>query len=628
MKKIFPSHTLKKATKLLVYAFHLFQRKKSKLSEEQKKTFESHLKALQSAILKKEKKNTKTEVKAVKSLLEKLFPKTPFQKGLSFLFALLIALCFALLIRQTLFELYEIPTGSMRPTLKEKDRLVVSKTTFGINTPFSLNQIYFNPNLVERNGIVVFSGEGMDIRDVDTRYFYIFPGKKQYVKRLIGKPGDTLYFYGGLIYGIDQDGNDISQELQLSRLSNIEHIPFIQFEGKALTPPQPTNGVYTPAILYQMNEPVAKLYVNGANQPIGTTLPILVNSNKVSPAPAYYDDLWGIKNFGMGRLLTRPQVAQYSSENLQDLPEGVLYLEIQHHPNLQNMKVKRDIRGRLRPMIGLNTSVIPLNEHHIETLFSHLYTARFIVKNGLAYRYGLPKSALQSPFLPKLPGVPDGTYEFYDGIAYKISWEGVSFELPKDHPIYTLDANRMQLFYNLGIEFDTRIVPPNNYPTSFPSRYVYYRNGALYAMGSPLFLPSDPMLDLFEQKEMAKQESSPRNFHYVPFVDHGAPINPDGSLNSDLVRQFGITIPNKMYLVLGDNHAMSADSREFGFVPEKNLKGSPDLIFWPPGPRFGLPNQPLYPFMNFPRAVMWAIVALSLGGYFIYQRERNKLPLL
>ena len=89
--------------------------------------------------------------------------------------------------------------------------------------------------LIQRNSIVVFSGEDMDIRDVDTHYFYIFPGKKQYVKRLIGKPGDTLYFYGGLIYGMDKEGKDISHELQLSRLNQIEHIPFIQFEGKITT---------------------------------------------------------------------------------------------------------------------------------------------------------------------------------------------------------------------------------------------------------------------------------------------------------------------------------------------------------------------------------------------------------
>ncbi len=628
MKSFFTSPSFKKATKLLTYAFNLFQRKKSRLSAIQKTNFESHLKSLQDAILNKEKRKVKDEVKIVKALLEQLFPKTPLQKGLSFLLALFIALCFALLIRQTLFELYEIPTGSMRPTLKEKDRLIVSKTSFGINTPFKLNQIYFEPSLVQRNGIVVFSGEDMDIRDVDTRYFYIFPGKKQYVKRLIGKPGDTLYFYGGLIYGTDKEGCDISQELQLDRLKQIEHIPFIQFEGKLITASQPINGVYTPVIIYQMNEPVVKLSINESNQAQGTTLPILVNSNKISPAPTFYDDLWGIKNFGMGRLLTKQQVLQFTNETLQNVPEGLLYLEIQHHPNLQNIKVKRDIRGRVRPMIGLNTSIIPLNETHIQTLFSNLYTARFVVKNEFAYRYGLPESATQSPFLPAIANVPNGTYEFYNGIAYKISWEGIAFELEKNHPLYQLDPQRMQLFYNLGIEFDTRIIPPNSYPSTFPSRYVYFRDGALYAMGSPVFYPSDPFLSIFNQQEIAKQEPTQKSYNYVPFIDHGPPLHPNGTLNIPLIQQFGLTIPDKMYLVLGDNHAMSADSREFGFVPEKNLKGAPDLIFWPPGHRFGPPNQSPYPFMNFPRSIMWAIIAFGISGYLIFQRKKNKLPLI
>lgn len=73
---------------------------------------------------------------------------------------------------------------------------------------------------------------------------------------------------------------------------------------------------------------------------------------------------------------------------------------------------------------------------------------------------------------------------------------------------------------------------------------------------------------------------------------------------------------------------MSADSREFGFVPEQNLKGAPDCIFWPPGPRFGSPNQPAYPFMNFPRAIMWTVVAGAILAYTLYQKRRNKLPLL
>ena len=112
----------------------------------------------------------------------------------------------------------------MRPTLKESDFLVVSKTDFGLNIPLTTSHFYFDPSLVQRGEIVVFTGENMDIADSDTVYFYLFPGKKQFVKRLIAKPGDTLYFYGGKVYGIDEAGRDITSELQLPELDKIDHI--------------------------------------------------------------------------------------------------------------------------------------------------------------------------------------------------------------------------------------------------------------------------------------------------------------------------------------------------------------------------------------------------------------------
>ncbi|MBI3237208.1 MAG: signal peptidase I, partial [Chlamydiales bacterium] len=411
------TYSLKKSKTVLRQIYHLLLKNKKRLSKESLQQITSALLALQEAILKKDRSLAADLANRVESLSSLLFKKSAFQHVKDLLIALAFALSIAILVRQMWFEFYEIPSGSMRPTLKEQDRLVVSKTCFGINLPLRPQQIYFDPDLVQRNSIVVFTGENMDIRDVDTMYFYLFPGKKQYIKRLIGKPGDILYFYGGLIYGIDEKGKDISSELQLASLEKIDHIPFIDFDRKIVAPSSTTNGYYSPIILYQMNEPVAKLYVNAQGQAKGEMLRLTdVHAAKAPPIESY-SQMWGFANFGMTRLLTKEQVRALTDQDPNAMTDGVFYLEIQHHPSLTTAKIVKDDFGRMRPAIGFSTSIIPLKEEHIQALFENMYTARFEVKNGFAYRYGYSESGFSgnSLFLPHLSNIPNGCYEFYYG---------------------------------------------------------------------------------------------------------------------------------------------------------------------------------------------------------------------
>ena len=621
-------YSLRKCKHILRHSFHQFKRKKKKLSPEYRSLIAETLLALQEEIKYGRRDKADELAKQLESLSAAHLKKNTWDHLIELVIALAFALGVALLIRQMWFEFYEIPSGSMRPTFKEQDRLVVSKTDFGINIPMTASEFYFDPALVQRNGIVIFTGENMDIHDVDTMYFYIFPGKKQYIKRMIGKPGDILYFYGGQIYGIDSSERDISSELQITDLKKIDHIPFIDFDRKISVPPHPVGGIYSPVYIYQMNEPVAKLSVTPSGLIRGDmVVPPQIHSPGAPPV-ADYGDLWGFKNFGMVRLLTRDQVKNLTDQNLSSMEDGVLYLEIRHHPSLTNAKLIRDEFGRLRPNIGLSTSIIPLQEGQLKAIFQNIYTARFVVKNGLAYRYGANlKNSSATMFLPHLEGVPDGCYEFYEGKAYEIKWQGISKELPPSHPLYRFDPARVQLFFNLGIEWDTRFSPQVKNQRLVPARYTYFRDESLFLLGAPILMKGDPTLENFLQRENQRKESSNPQSPYHPFEDLGPPVNSDGTLNLDLVRQNGILVPPKMYLVLGDNHAMSADSREFGFVPESNLRGGPDFIFWPPGPRWGAPNQPPYPFINFPRVIVWLIAAGCIGASYIYWHKRNHLPL-
>jgi len=96
---------------------------------------------------------------------------------------LFYALIIALLIRSILFQPFYIPSSSMEPNLLIGDRLFVSKYSYGYSRhsfPFSLK--IFNDRFLERKpkrgDIIVFKTPADNRTD--------------YIKRLIGLPGDTI----------------------------------------------------------------------------------------------------------------------------------------------------------------------------------------------------------------------------------------------------------------------------------------------------------------------------------------------------------------------------------------------------------------------------------------------------
>ncbi len=597
----------KKAKQIFFHVYRRFKRKETSLNEQARTELRSCLKSFEEAILSSNRADCERLATRAKQLAAQYMPKGFFKQTLDFVIGLAFALVIAVIVRQVWFEFYEIPTGSMRPTLKEQDRLVVSKTSFGINIPLRPDHAYFSEELVKRNGIMTLTSDKMDIADADTRYFYLFPGKKQFVKRMIGKPGDCLYFYGGQIYGIDANSEDISSELQQPQLELIDHIPFLRLEGQLTFPIGPTGGVYPKAVIHQMGQPIALL--EGEK---GKLLSLASIHDEQSPLPTTYGELWGIDNFAMARLLTKEEAIADGAPPSQ---EAVLYLELTHHPRLDRLELVRDLQGRLRPGFRYEISLLPLDQASIETLFSHLYTARFRVKNGLVTRYSIEGTEpMPLQLIPRISDVADGLYEFYYGKAYKIGWQGIATELPANHPLYLKTAERLLLWFNLGLEFNNLYKPSSRLPLK-PHRYAYFRNGDLFVMGQSLWKKGDAQLSSFIEKETSLATKG----NYLPFIDQGPP-------SLETIKSFGLKIPPQRYLVLGDNHAMSGDSRLFGFVPEGNLRGAPNFIFWPYGHRWGSPNQPPYPWLTLPNIVVWVLFLLIIGIWRQVHLQRTKLP--
>jgi signal peptidase I len=538
----------------------------------------------------------------LQELLHKHAPRSLFDKVFESAGSILSALVIAIAIRTIWFEPYSIPSGSMRPTLKENDYLVVSKTDFGINVPLLPSHFYFDPHLVKRGTTIVFSGEELDIPGVDTVYFGLFPGKKQFVKRLIGKPGDSLYFYGGHVYGVDSRGRDLA-ELRDPRYCR-EHIPCIQFDGRVQA-----KDPFSPVEIRHVNQLVSTFSLT----PIGTIAGETIHPATGQPLK-HFSDLYGLKNYALCRLLSSKEAETLHPGEKSALEEAPYYLELYHHPSILGAKVEKDLFGRIRPSLKISTSLIPLHDKHLSALSASLSTSRFVVKDGSAKASGRSRSV-------PLPQVADGTYEIDAGVAYQIHWAGVATRLPADHPLQARPYPLLQTLFNHGVDWEPSFSPPAKLQGIYPSRYAYFRDHELCLFATPIWKQSDPTLTLFLKREYQKQSISPSNRPYFPFDDAGPPLKPDGSIDAEFVRAHGISVPEHSYFVLGDNQPNSGDSRDFGFVPEGNLRGSVSFLFWPPGPRWGRIPQPPIDHFTLPNGVVWIFF---LSAYALFRRYKQR----
>ena len=101
---------------------------------------------------------------------------------------LLGALIIAILIRSLLFQPFYIPSSSMEPTLLVGDRIFVSKYIYG----YSKHSFPFSPNIFNDR---IFSKEPQ----IGDLVVFKTPAdnRTDYIKRLIGLPGDTIQFING-----------------------------------------------------------------------------------------------------------------------------------------------------------------------------------------------------------------------------------------------------------------------------------------------------------------------------------------------------------------------------------------------------------------------------------------------
>ena len=100
--------------------------------------------------------------------------------------SIVIAFILAMFIRTFFIQAFKIPSGSMRMTLVEGDRLMVNKLRYGPKIPFSKAGRLPGFDKPQRGDIIVF----------------VYPGepKRDFIKRLIAFGGETVEIKEGDIY--------------------------------------------------------------------------------------------------------------------------------------------------------------------------------------------------------------------------------------------------------------------------------------------------------------------------------------------------------------------------------------------------------------------------------------------
>ena len=112
-----------------------------------------------------------------------------------------VAVAVALLLRAFVVEAFQIPSGSMIPTLEVGDHIFVSKFSYGLSIPFTDTKIlqYAQP---KRGDVIVFK----------------FPQdhSTDYIKRVVGLPGDVIEMKQEELY---INGKPVSRE-RIPRVCN------------------------------------------------------------------------------------------------------------------------------------------------------------------------------------------------------------------------------------------------------------------------------------------------------------------------------------------------------------------------------------------------------------------------
>ena len=122
--------------------------------------------------------------------------------------SLIVFIALMSVFRSAVADWYEVPTGSMKPTIQEGDRILTDKMAYDIRVPFTHIKLLKLAD-PQAGDIIVFDSQAADNR---------------LIKRVIGVPGDTIALENNELIINGQKLNYADQRSNIDSLDKIENL--------------------------------------------------------------------------------------------------------------------------------------------------------------------------------------------------------------------------------------------------------------------------------------------------------------------------------------------------------------------------------------------------------------------
>lgn len=174
---------IKKAKLLLKEVRKLDKKHRDKIEERPQSKLDEAIEQLEKAI--KDEKDIGPAFDQLEQRAAMIY--APFRKSTfrEYAESILIAVAIALFLRTFVIEPFKIPSGSMIPTLAIGDHIFVNKFSYGLWVPFARKKMRIGQG-PQRGDVIVF--------------IYPVDPNKDFIKRVVGLPGDSLEVRNNIVY--------------------------------------------------------------------------------------------------------------------------------------------------------------------------------------------------------------------------------------------------------------------------------------------------------------------------------------------------------------------------------------------------------------------------------------------